>query len=274
MIDEYRAPRKPQPWEAAAQEYSEQRVHVCACQGAGWVRVNFPVGHPLFGKAIPCVCQRDASKRQRAERLRSRSGLGLASQLMTFESFEIGRACLPDGQDGQAARKLLTGIKKACQEYARRPYGWLMISGVYGCGKTHLATAIANTALGQDMPVYLATVPEMLDVLRDGIKDDSTAQWLDMLQQVDLLILDDLGQGQVTDWGREQVYKILHYRHRNNLPVVITTNLTLDEIGKAFGGAIASRLSDGAQVADGFSRVMVLPTADYRPQRKARRQAA
>jgi DNA replication protein DnaC len=268
MNTEYQQPRKPQPWEAAAQAWSEQHIRTCSCGGHRWVRSEFPIGHELFGKAIPCICQRDESKRKRAQMLRSRSGMGADADAMTFESFDVNRVCVPDGQDQAAARKMVAGIKKACQAYAQRPAGWLMISGVYGCGKTHLATAIANIALAKDLPVYLATVPEMLDVLRDGIKDDTTEQWLDMLQTVDMLILDDLGQGAITDWGREQLYKILHYRHRNNLPVVITTNLTIADIADRFGGAIASRLSDGAEVIDGFSRVLVLPVGDYRPKRR------
>jgi DNA replication protein DnaC len=269
----YKQPHHAESWEADAQAYSEAHVKTCQCGGHGYLRGDFPVGHALFGRPIPCACQRDASKRERAVRLRSRSGMGPDADAMTFETFDVSHACVALGQDEPTARKKLATIKKACQEYARRPFGWLMISGVYGCGKTHLATAIGNTALATDRSVYLATVPEMLDTLRDGIKDNTTERWLDDLEQVDLLILDDLGQGQVTEWGREQLYKILHYRHRNNLPVVITTNLTIAAIQETFGGAIASRLSDGAQVADGFSRVLVLPVSDYRPQRRMRRAA-
>lgn len=279
MNNEYQQ-RKPQPWEAAAQAWSEQHIRTCSCGGYKWVRSDFPVGHELFGKAIPCICQRDASKRKRAELLRSHSGMGFESDGMTFESFDVGRVCVPEGQDQAAARKVVVGIKKACQAYAQHPAGWLMISGVYGCGKTHLATAIANVALSKDMPVYLATVPEMLDMLQAGIKDNTTDRWLDLLQTVSLLIMDDLGQGQVmpdgkvSPWRGEQLYKILHYRHRNNLPVVITTNLTMEDITKQFGGAIASRLSDGAEVIDGFSRVLVLPVGDYRPKRRTMLRAA
>lgn len=266
----WQAPRKPAPWEAAATAWSEEHVRHCCCEGAGWVRGDFPLGHVLFGKAVPCVCQRDQSKRERAERLRQKSGLGLAAREMTFQSFDATLVQVGKGQEKAATIRQVEGIKHACQQFGAHPHGWLVLCGAYGSGKTHLATAIANMALGMNRACYMATVPEMLDVIRAGMNDHTADEWMRMVQEVELLILDDLGQGNITDWGREVLFKVLVFRHRNNLATVVTTNLNIDGIRELLGGAIASRLSDGAQVQDGFSRILVLPVGDFRPGRRAR----
>src|SRR5204862_1333458 len=56
-------------------------------------------------------------------------------------------------------------------QFARRIEGWLVLQGDYGCGKTHLAAAIANFTVSIGVPTLFITVPDMLDTLRFAYND-------------------------------------------------------------------------------------------------------
>ena len=73
--------------------------------------------------------------------------------------------------------------------------GWLLLMGTYGCGKTHLAAAIANFAVQMGVPTLFLTVPDLLDWLRFSYGNSETnfETRFDEIRNIQLLVLDDLG---------------------------------------------------------------------------------
>ncbi len=129
------------------------------------------------------------------------------------------------------------------QQYADKPQGWLVLMGGFGTGKTHLAAAIGHyrAALG-DEPIF-TIVPDLLDYLRATYSPTSTVSYdhvFNLVKTTGLLILDDLGTQNATPWAREKLYQILNYRYEGNLPTVLTTSASLDEIDPR----IRSRIMD------------------------------
>lgn len=249
-------------WYKMADEWSDQHVRHCVCGGARYFRVNFPLGHPLFGKAIPCACVRSAAARERGDRLRRMSGLSAAQLLEhTFESFDPA-LCRPQLPQVRAA---MEEIKRQCMEYARQPRGWLVLIGNVGSGKTHLAAAIAGETLRRNRPVFMTTMPKLLNLLRAGYDDvvgyEERAR---MLEEIDLLIIDDLCAEKQTEWGTEQAYSLINARYHRRLPMVITSNVNLAEADGMLDARILSRLREGTQ-AQGWSRLLTLPCSDVRP---------
>jgi len=208
------------------------------CNGAGYLIKDLPVGHPDFGKLYPCKCTLDKMAFRKSERLHEMSNLG-PLQDMVFENFEI------DGLAGttQPQRRILRQVKMTARHFAQEPQGWLLFTGSFGSGKTHLAAAIANYRLKIGQPALFVVVPDLLDHLRATFSPHSTVTYDRRFEEVrthPLLILDDLGAQSSTPWAEEKLFQILNHRYNAELPTVITTNLTPDQ----FAPRIRSRLSD------------------------------
>ena len=206
------------------------------CEGRKWLSVDVPVGHPDFGKAVACQCQINVSESERETRLRRYSNLGPLSR-MTFA------AANPDGLGASPENaRLFAAAFQASQEYADDPIGWLALTGPNGCGKTHLAAAIANRRIELGELAFFVHVPDLLDDLRSTYAPSSEISYSDLFEQVndaELLILDGLGVQSPTPWAREKLHQIFNRRANAELPTVITTAEDVRDLDPY----IASRLS-------------------------------
>ncbi len=160
---------------------------------------------------------------------------------MTFDNFDRkGQAV-----DEQALDSLHEAHKLA-REFAEEPHLWLVLLGPTGCGKTHLAAAIANQLLGQGRAASFVVVPDLLDHLRSAYSPDSKIPYDELFEAIrtaPLLILDDLGAHSSTPWAAEKLFQLINHRYNHRLPTVITTNLTMDELD-SLDERLASRLAD------------------------------
>lgn len=203
----------------------------------GFVSYDLPLGHPDFGRIHICTCRQSQVNQSAYRRLLRLSNLD-SFQTMTFENFNInGRG----GLSVEQVNTLLTA-RDLSQQFARSLQGWLLLMGGYGCGKTHLAAAIANFVVSLGVPTLFLTVPDLLDWLRFayGSSDISFEERFEEIRSVRLLVLDDLGTQNATPWAQEKLYQIINHRYISHLPTVITTNQELKEID----GRISSRLQD------------------------------
>lgn len=222
------------------------------CGGQGYLRADLPIGHPDFGRLKICSCREAQIQRQVSDRLYALSDLEKL-QALTFETFE------PRGRIGLGSLQA-DSLERAfnhARQFARRHEGWLLLQGGYGCGKTHLAAAIANESVAAGVPTLFITVPDLLDSLRFAYQDpDATfEERFEEIRRTPLLILDDFGTQNTTGWAEEKLFQILNFRYINRLPLVVTTNLSIDEIE----GRMRSRLQD----PDLVTRVHIL-APDYR----------
>lgn len=153
----------------------------------------------------------------------------------------------------ETAEKAFQGARKFVKDFIRgeNPDG-LMFSGSVGCGKTFLAGAIANALLEQGIEVLFIVVPDLLDEIKAtyGYQENSNTEHslLETARKVPLLILDDLGAHNYTDWVRNKIYSIINYRLNNNLSTVITTNLDLNELKEFLGERTTSRIIQMCQL--------------------------
>ncbi len=157
---------------------------------------------------------------------------------MTFENFDWKRVNLPLEQ-----RQNLEAAYRLALDFAKSPGGWLVFQGDNGCGKTHLAAAIVNYRYQQKKPALFIVVPDFLDHLRSTFSPESKISYdrlFESVKETPLLVLDDVGQQTTTAWAREKLYQVINYRYNYELPTVITTNCSTDEIDSS----ISSRFVD------------------------------
>jgi DNA replication protein DnaC len=172
---------------------------------------------------------------------------------MTFKAFDSKRLNLPAAQ-----RQNLEAAHQVAVQYAESPDGWLILQGVNGCGKTHLAAAIVNYRYEARKPAIFVVVPEFLDHLRKTFNPDSKISYDQLFEAVKtapLLVLDDYGEQSATPWAQEKLYQVINYRYNARLATIITTSSSLDEIEPR----IASRLVDPR-----ISMVINITAPDYR----------
>jgi DNA replication protein DnaC len=222
------------------------------CEGVGYLRTDLPIDHPDFGKLELCSCRQGQVEQAIRQRLYAMSNLDELHHL-TFENF------LPRGRIGLSPIQAdsLEEAYNHAYRFAQTLEGWLVLKGTYGCGKTHLAAAIANFAVSLGVPTLFLTIPDLLDSLRFSYQNPEVAfeERFEEIRRAKLLVLDDFGTQNATPWAQEKLFQIINYRYINRLPLVVTTNLALNQIE----GRIRSRLVDPEMVT--FKRIMA---PDYR----------
>ncbi len=223
---------------ASSHESNTPAPDACTiCGGVGFLRADLPLGHPDFGKAVPCNCKLQERLARSKERLKRVSDLdGLAR--FTFDTFTPRLSWLPEDK-----RQNLTRAFEAARAFAKKPTGWLFLTGGYGCGKTHLAAAIANLRIENYHAAIFLVIPDLLDHLRVTFGPNSEVGYDEQFDQVrnsSLLVLDDLGAQSVTPWAQEKLFQILNHRYNGQLPTVLTTNQRLEDLDPR----LRSRLQD------------------------------
>jgi DNA replication protein DnaC len=216
---------------AMLQEVARE-VSCMACEDTGMV---------YSGEAAwVCDCQRLANKPGKQA--------GIAPELQGY-SFEGFRIEYYDGKHRERALAALQGARDFARDYIQgRPSQGIMFTGDVGSGKTFLAAATANELLNRRIHTQFLVVPDFLDDLRTALLHNAGGREMDdvallrSIRQVDVLVLDDLGVHNYTEWTCNKLYSLLNYRLNNQLPVIITTNLKMSELDEYLGERTTSRI--------------------------------
>ncbi len=109
----------------------------------------------------------------------------------------------------------------------------LLIVGGYGTGKTHLAASIANQLMQKGIPVICMTMIDLLSRIRETYDkggNGTEAQVMRLYSGVPLLIVDDLGSEQPTEWGSTTIFSIINARYEAYMPTIVTSNCGVEEL--------------------------------------------
>ena len=105
----------------------------------------------------------------------------------------------------------------------------LLLWGDVGTGKSFIAGCIANALLDKGVPVLMTNFARLLNKLTDMYSGDRNA-YIDSFKKYPLMIIDDLGMERNSEFAREQIFSVIDSRYRSQLPMIVTTNLSLDEL--------------------------------------------
>ena len=107
----------------------------------------------------------------------------------------------------------------------------LYLHGSFGSGKTYLIAALLNELSKKRVNKAIVYYPELIRELKGDF--DSYADKMEYYQEVDLLLIDDIGAERVSEWSRDEVLgTILQTRMNNHLPTFFTSNLNITELEK------------------------------------------
>ena len=127
----------------------------------------------------------------------------------------------------------------------------VLITGPHGTGKTRAVYALKKACKEHRTKFAMCVVPELVVKFQALACDDMTElerRLSDLKNKNGVLALDDLGAEKTTDFVKQSLYIIIAGRERWGRPTVITSNLTLAQIGESLGDRIASRLNAGTHV--------------------------
>ena len=191
----------------------------------------FANGIALMGKnkhPVECICQRTEREKQKAiidqqkhlDLVRRLKTDGFSDSAMLNWTFENDNGRSP--QMHHAHRYV-----EQWQTMRSENLGLLLWGGV-GAGKSFLAGCIANALMEQEVPVRMTNFARILNELNGSFSGRNEV--VDKLCRYPLLIIDDFGMERGTEYALEQIYNIVDSRYRSQKPLIITTNLTLDEL--------------------------------------------
>ena len=129
----------------------------------------------------------------------------------------------------------------------------LLFLGQPGCGKTHLAVALAIAAVEAGYRGYFSTADDMAHALVAARRDGTFAHRLRTFTAPTVLVVDDLGLLPVPSGGAAEIFHVINTRYERGHPTLVTTNRGLPEWGQVFGdpvvaGAVLDRLMHKAVV--------------------------
>lgn len=180
------------------------------------------LGGSDYTVGVMCDCERreylDGLKRQEEqEKARRRN--------RAFETKAQSRCFFPDKDDSEAMRACRS-YAESFDEMSKGAYG-LLLYGRPDQGKTFLGACITNALIDKGVNAIMRSVPNLVAKTR-GYGDDG----MDELERADLLILDDLGAERDTSFANEVVYRAVESRYSNGKPMIVTTNLTMQEFSR------------------------------------------
>ena len=201
------------------------------CGGSGYIGSNM------------CECLRELCRQEQKKEVSILSG-----SRDTFNQFRLDY--YPDRIDpkyGASPRTIMERNLKVCRTYALTftpSAGNLLFVGGTGLGKTFLSACIARAVADRGYSVVYESAGHLFSKLEQAKFNPSEEARREAARfnDCDLLILDDLGTEMPGQFATAALYTLLNDRILENKPVVVSTNLNMDELGRRYSPQIASRL--------------------------------
>ena len=187
----------------------------------------------VFGnnRVVPCVCkcraeaikaEEDARKqREFFDKVMRMRSVGFPEKAMTEWTFEND-----DGSNPKMSNAMRNFVEHF-QTFKEEGKG-LLLFGTVGTGKTYLAACVANALISKGVPCLVTNFARIANEVQGMF--EGKQEYYDNLNTFPLLVIDDLSAERKTEYMQEIVFNVIDARYRANLPLIVTTNLTREEL--------------------------------------------
>lgn len=182
-------------------------------------------------KTPMCLCKCAAEKREREEEERRR--LEFEKKVKENRRTGFPESAMQDwtfANDDGANEKISTVARNYVENFSkmREDGKGLLLFGDVGTGKTYAAACIANALIDKGYPVLMTNFARIANTVQGLF--EGKQEYYDSFNRLPLLILDDLSAERKTEYMQEIVFNVIDSRYRAGLPLIVTTNLTSDEL--------------------------------------------
>lgn len=183
-----------------------------------------------------CKCVRELM----AKESYTESTLAMGLRSKTFDNFSLSYY---DGEAREKAENNLAVCKKYAVDFPKcgKVAGMIFIGGT-GLGKTHLSAAIGNAVSSKGILTVYESAAQIVDIYDQTRFNRIDASEKKKFENCELLIIDDLGTENVTQYSVSVISSLIDVRLVNGKQTVISTNLTPEKIKKIYGDRVFSRL--------------------------------
>ena len=209
------------------------RKYECpVCRDVGYVLEYDDAGH-CYG--MPCKCRAERITRAQLEQ----SGLAKGFSEKSIDNYETYN--IPQLED---AKKTVIQYIDTFLERRDMLANSLMLCGQVGAGKTHLGAACCVQLIAKGIPVVYMGYREVITHLKAIVMDELYyTDTMNRYKKAQVLFIDDFLKGKITEADTNIIYEIVNYRYNNKLPIIISSEKTLEDIVN-YDEAIGSRLID------------------------------
>lgn len=148
--------------------------------------------------------------------------------------------------NGYSPREKMSQVYNYCKSYAEnfpKDNSSLFFYGKTGLGKTFLSSCIAQEVIHKGHSVLFGSISEFLRAVENEHFNRAEGDTMSALMNCELLILDDLGSEFRTPFNESAVYSIINGRLNMDMPTIVSTNLSLQELDQIYNERIVSRLT-------------------------------
>jgi DNA replication protein DnaC len=202
-------------------------LHCGKCKTPKQVRISV-LGRERTPMCL-CKCASERRDKEEAERARIKHEQKIAEmRRMGFPDEELRKWTF--AQDDHTNERISTVAINYAEKFVemRKNGKGLLFFGEVGTGKTFAAACIVNALIDRGFPCLMTNFARLTNTIQGMF--DGKQEYIDSLNNFDLLVIDDLASERNTEYMNEIVFNIIDSRYRAGLPMIITTNLTAKEL--------------------------------------------
>ncbi|MBE6066098.1 MAG: hypothetical protein E7211_00135 [Clostridium lundense] len=188
------------------------------CRGVGFIVKRDEKYQDII---TPCNC----SVKDDVKLKWKRAGLNVDNSSLSFKNYKVFNDLT------RYCRNKALAYVKSFKEIRNIRQNSIAFLGQVGSGKTHLSIAIAMNLMESGVRAYYMPYRDAITKIKQNMLDDEVyKKSMDKYKTSELLVIDDLFKGKVTESDINIVFEIINYRYLNNLPLVISSEYTMEKL--------------------------------------------